>query len=202
VIFRSVARQAKSPKSYPAMFVDTVRFPSVLWGLAASLALAMRHVELPKNISEDAGEIIGAFVIVSLTLVVMSITVRALSEYGERQGMQFAAAGLSRALIRVVVVAFGATALLANFGVQITWLLGTLGVGGLAVALALQDTLPISSRASTSWWSARSLWATPYGSRAGRRVRSRTSAGARRACAPATSISSSFRTRRSRREFW
>jgi small-conductance mechanosensitive channel len=123
------------------MFVDTVRLPSILWALAAALALAIRHAELPKKYAGEPGEVIGAFVIISLTLVVMSIAVRGLSEYGERQGMQFAAAGLSRALIRVVVVALGATALLANFGVPITPLLATLGVGGLAVALALQDTL-------------------------------------------------------------
>ncbi len=141
IVLKSLSRQAKGPKSYPVMLVDTVRFPSILWALAASLTFAFRHARLPEKYADEPRVLIGAFVIVSLTLVAMSIAVRALGEYGERQGMPFAAAGLSRALIRVVVVAFGATALLANFGVQITWLLGTLGVGGLAVALALQDTL-------------------------------------------------------------
>ncbi len=141
LVLRSVSRRARGPKSYPAMFVDTVRLPSILWALAAAVALAIRRVKLPKDYADMPGEWIGAFVIISLTLVAMSIAVRALSEYGERQGMQFAAAGLSRALIRVVVVAIGATVLLANFGLQITPLLATLGVGGIAVALALQDTL-------------------------------------------------------------
>lgn len=141
LVLRSVSRRARGPKSYPEIFVDTVRLPSILWALAAALALAFRRVKLPKGYADAPGEWIGAFVIISLTLVAMSIAVRALSEYGERQGMPFAAAGLSRALIRVVVVAIGATLLLANFGLQITPLLATLGVGGIAVALALQDTL-------------------------------------------------------------
>ncbi len=141
LILRSISRRAHGPKSYPAMFVATVRLPSILWALAAALALAMRYVDLPKRYAGMPAEWIGGFVIASLTLVAMSIAVRALSEYGERQGMPFAAAGLSRALIRVLVVALGGTALLANFGVQITPLLTALGVGGIAVALALQDTL-------------------------------------------------------------
>jgi small-conductance mechanosensitive channel len=55
--------------------------------------------------------------------------------------MPFAAAGLSRTLIRVVVVTIGVMSLLANFGKSIVPLLTALGVGGIAVALALQDTL-------------------------------------------------------------
>jgi small-conductance mechanosensitive channel len=64
-----------------------------------------------------------------------------MTAYGERQGMPFAVAGLSRTLIRLVIIAVGLMTLLKNFGIDITPLLTALGGGGLAVALALQDTL-------------------------------------------------------------
>jgi small-conductance mechanosensitive channel len=128
---------------FSGVFAATVRFPSVLWSLAAALAVAVEYTDLPRKYAGRTSLWIGAFVIISLTLVAASVAVRMLSQYGERQGMPFAAAGLSRALIRVLVFALGAAWLLAHFErwKGITPLLTALGVGGIAVALALQDTL-------------------------------------------------------------
>ena len=52
-----------------------------------------------------------------------------------------AVTGLSRTVIRAVIFAIGALIILNGLGVSITPMLTALGVGGLAVALALQDTL-------------------------------------------------------------
>lgn len=140
-ILLRLLRRAPGPKSYGAILADTISFPSVLWALAAAADLSLSSADLTARQSRLADEWIGAFVIVSLTLVALSVAVRMVARYGERQGMPFAAAGLSRALIRVVVITIGLMTLLANFGKRIEPLLAALGVGGIAVALALQDTL-------------------------------------------------------------
>lgn len=139
LVLRALARRG----AFSGVFVATIRFPSFLWSLAAALAVAIEYTKLPREDAARASLWIGAFVIISLTLVAASVAVRMLSQYGERQGMPFAAAGLSRALIRVLVFALGAAWLLAHFEMWkgITPLLTALGVGGIAVALALQDTL-------------------------------------------------------------
>jgi len=139
LVLRTLARRG----AFSGVFVATIRFPSFLWSLAAALAVALEYTKLPREDAARASLWIGAFVIISLTLVAASVAVRMLSQYGERQGMPFAAAGLSRALIRVLVFALGAAWLLAHFEMWkgITPLLTALGVGGIAVALALQDTL-------------------------------------------------------------
>jgi small-conductance mechanosensitive channel len=80
-------------------------------------------------------------VIISISLVVASVAVNMISAYGQRRKLPFAVAGLSHTLIYVVVLSIGALMLLRSFDVEITPLLTALGVGGLAVALALQDTL-------------------------------------------------------------
>ena len=64
-----------------------------------------------------------------------------LAAYGREQSMPIATAGMSRALIRVFVFGIGAVVLLRVFGMDVTPMLTALGVGGLAVALALKDTL-------------------------------------------------------------
>ena len=141
VLLRLLRRRAPGPHSLAAIFAETISFPSVLWALAAAADLSLSSADLSARQSHLADEWIGAFVIVSLTLVALSVAVRTVTHYGERQGMPFAAAGLSRTLIRVVVVTIGVMSLMANFGKSIVPLLTALGVGGIAVALALQDTL-------------------------------------------------------------
>ncbi len=84
---------------------------------------------------------IASFLIISLTLVAASAAIQILAAYGRGRNMPIATAGMSRALIRVPVFGLGLAALLRVFGLDVTPMLATLGVGGLAVALALKDTL-------------------------------------------------------------
>jgi small-conductance mechanosensitive channel len=134
---RSRARSS----SYAAVFLDTIRLPSLLWCLAAAVELSLRFVELSTRQSRWASDAIVAFLIVSFSLAAASIAVRTIAAYGERQGMPFAVAGLTRTLTRVLVLATGLMTLLAYLNISITPMLTALGIGGLAVALALQDTL-------------------------------------------------------------
>ncbi len=134
-------RHAAGPKSFGAVFAATISAASVFWCLAAALFTALRFADLTADQVWWTNSLIGASVIISLTLVVSSALERSIAAYGERQNMPLAMAGLSRTLIRVVVALLGLMALLANFDRQITPLLTALGVGGIAVALALQDTL-------------------------------------------------------------
>lgn len=138
---RWMRRRVRGEKSFLAVALDTLWFPSLLWCLAGAMAVSLRFAELTPTQMQWAAGAIVTFIIVSLTLVVSSVAVRMISVYGERQGMPFAMAGLSRTLTRVLVLAIGAMTLLAYLGLSITPLVTALGVTGLAVALALQDTL-------------------------------------------------------------
>ena len=134
-------RALQQSKALSGSFSAAIRFPSVLWSLAAALAVALENAEIPSKYVARTSLWVGAFIIISLTLVASSVAVRMWSEYGLRQGMPLAGAGLARALIRVLVLALGAVWLLRHFNREIGPLLAALGVGGIAVALALQDTL-------------------------------------------------------------
>ncbi len=134
-------RRSVNPKSYAGEIFRTVRAPSVLWALAGALECALTFADLTRKQAAIADTWIGAFVILSLTLVALSVASRMMAAYGESQAMPLAMAGLPRTLLRVVIVTLGLMGLLANFGVRITPFLTLFGVSGLAVALALQDTL-------------------------------------------------------------
>ncbi len=134
-------RRGLQRSSYAAVFVATIRLPSLLWSLAAAIAVSLQFVELTPRHARWASDAIVVFVIASFTLVAASLAVRSIAAYGERQGMPLAVAGLTRTMTRLAVLATGLLVLLAYLKISITPMLTALGIGGLAVALALQDTL-------------------------------------------------------------
>lgn len=134
-------RRSAQPHSFASVFLATIRFPSLLWCLAAAIDISLHFVDLTPRQLRWASDAIVIFVIISLSLAAASIAVRMIAVYGERQGMPLAVAGLTRTLTRVLVLAVGLMTLLAYLKISITPMLTALGVGGLAVALALQDTL-------------------------------------------------------------
>jgi small-conductance mechanosensitive channel len=113
----------------------------VLWCAAIALAVAIRVASPSEPLIRWAHKGIGAFTIVSVSLVFAAVFVRMIAVYGEKNKMPFALAGLSRTLAHVLVFSIAGLMLLRLFDVTITPILTALGVGGLAVALALQDTL-------------------------------------------------------------
>ena len=62
-------------------------------------------------------------------------------EYSERVEILRSSGGFIRGVTRVIVVGLGLLVLLDSFGISVTPVLASLGIGSLAVALALQPTL-------------------------------------------------------------
>jgi small-conductance mechanosensitive channel len=80
-------------------------------------------------------------VILSVTLVLATVLSRLTVRYAERARLEIPVTGLSQAVVRWIVLVVGFIVLLNSLGIPVAPLLTALGVGGLAVALALQDTL-------------------------------------------------------------
>jgi small-conductance mechanosensitive channel len=138
---RWLRRAAAGQESLAGVFAATIRLPSVLWCLAGALAVALRYAELTERQVHAAGVWIVIFIIASLTLVAAAVAARMTALYGQRRRLSFAVAGLTRTLAYVLVLSIGAMVLMHYLGLDVRPLLTALGVGGLALGLALQDTL-------------------------------------------------------------
>jgi small-conductance mechanosensitive channel len=142
VFLKLLYRRITAQDSFAYVFLNAIRFPSVLWCIAAALSIAIRNASPSKWVVDYADRGIGAFTIISVSLVTAAVLANTVAVHGRRYSMSFAVAGLSRTLINVVVFSIGALLVLDQvFQLKITPILTALGVGGLAVALALQDTL-------------------------------------------------------------
>lgn len=113
----------------------------VLWALLGGLYAALRALPL-KTASLGAAETaLVVVVVLSVTWVAARIAAGLVRVWAERSDGALPASSIFTNLTMVVVAVLGLLVLLQYLGVSITPMLTALGVGGLAVALALQDTL-------------------------------------------------------------
>ncbi|NDU74715.1 mechanosensitive ion channel [Actinomadura sp. DSM 109109] len=105
-----------------------------LWGAALTL-------ELPRGTLDVTAKALTAVAIFVVSLALARLIAGAVTSIAlARQGVA-ANVTIFANITRVLVLGIGVLVMLQSLGVSISPLLGALGVGGLAVALALQDTL-------------------------------------------------------------
>ena len=116
--------------------------PLLIWTLILAADLALRNSEMQSRYMHQVDVALIALWIVSLTMIAAQIAGNAVRFWGSHaSGQAAASATLSRNLAQIVVYVLGILILLNHIGIDIRPLLTALGVGGLAVALALQDTM-------------------------------------------------------------
>ena len=141
----SVVRRWARPPNGWASLAQAIRLPSILWslvlGLWVAIEVASEMERMPRRLSHPLGVVLEIAIILSVTITVAGVVGTLIERASERRALGGAVTGLGRAVARGLVFVVGALVLLAALGIQITPILTALGVGGLAVALALQDTL-------------------------------------------------------------
>ena len=142
LLFRMIrAWAAGTEGNLEVMIAGSLRGPVVLWSLILGLHLATQNSEIPKVYLTYIPKTLAVLWIWSLTMAMSRLVGNAVRFYGGHVIGAQEVTSLTRKLAQIAVVALGVTFLLRVFNVNLTPILTTLGVGGLAVALALQDTL-------------------------------------------------------------
>ena len=110
-------------------------------GILVALQFAVTRHMLVGRASPFAENAVKVLAIVIITAFAARILGRVVRAYTEREGTRLPSSSIFVNLARGVVWVLGATAVLAALGISIAPLITALGVGGLAVGLALQPTL-------------------------------------------------------------
>ena len=120
---------------------QTFRGIPTLLGILIGFYAFMEMLSIPPRPLLFLQKLFHSLVILSLTLLVARLASGYLKQkFGKTSGA-FASTSILATTIDLAVYMIGVLFLLESFGVAISPLLTALGVGGLAVALALQDTL-------------------------------------------------------------
>ena len=113
----------------------------VLWFIIVGVYAGARVIPFRPEIHQALTAAVVVVVVLSATLVAARVAGGLVRLWADRPEGALPGASIFSNLVFVVVVALGLLILLQYLGISITPLLTALGVGGLAVALALQDTL-------------------------------------------------------------
>jgi small-conductance mechanosensitive channel len=113
----------------------------LLWCSMLGLYLATRGMPLTAEARDLLGRALMVASIASLTLALARIVSGIGGQLATRSGDVVVATSIFTNLLRIVVFLLGALMAMQALGIPVTPVLTALGVGGLAVALALQDPL-------------------------------------------------------------
>ena len=134
-----VARLArKTAWKYDDVLIESIRGPVVLWFVLLGLRLAVRMLPLSDTTDHTLGQVILVLGILSVSWALANFASRLL-----RVGATHHLPNVSliATLVRIVVFIVGLLMIFDALGIAIGPVLTAVGVGGLAVGLALQDTL-------------------------------------------------------------
>ena len=135
-----LARAARrSAWKYDDVAVAALRSPLVLWFTLGGVYAAVEILRLPETAERALTQALLVVAIFSVTWALARFTVRALRT-GATEGT-LPSVSLIANVAAAGIYVLGTLVVLERLGISITPIITALGVGGLAVALALQDTL-------------------------------------------------------------
>lgn len=142
MLLRWLARHAKRTHwGGDDVIVDALRTVLPWAALAGGVASAAAYLPLTHRVGHTVSQVITVFLIVVVTLTAARVVSDVVHAVTQARAAVAASASIFVNITRATVLAMGFIVVLQTLGVSIAPLITALGVGGLAVALALQDTL-------------------------------------------------------------
>jgi small-conductance mechanosensitive channel len=121
--------------------VEAVAQRVPFWSVLVGVYVAAGFWNPATNIALTLDKALYVIAAASLTFLASDVLVKFVRVHGPVIDRTLPATTLTENVVRIVVVILGLLVILHGLGLTITPILTALGVGGLAVALALQDTL-------------------------------------------------------------
>jgi len=113
----------------------------LFWFILIGFHIALFTLNLKPNIFNLLHKFFIFIYIISITIVIANIASEFLNLYSKKAKEVLPSVSILNNIIKISIIIIGLLILLNSLGISITPILTALGIGGLAVALALQDTL-------------------------------------------------------------
>lgn len=123
------------------LIISTIKFPSILLCIGIALYIGLETYEIPSKYSIYFIKATQVIIILSVTVACANLITRLFINYVERKAISVQSTGLLNTIIKISIYLIGFIIILHLFGISIAPLITALGIGGLAIGLALKDTL-------------------------------------------------------------
>jgi small-conductance mechanosensitive channel len=132
---------ARSQSRAGLILTQVLAGPALIWAVILGLHIAIQSSDLPARFADRGAEVLYILWMASVTLMLMRLAGNLVRHFGDQVPGALPVTTLSQNLAQIAVLILGIVLVMGHYNRQITPILTALGVGGLAVALALQDTL-------------------------------------------------------------
>lgn len=123
------------------LIINTVKHPSVYLCIGLALYAGLETADLSKKYALYIEKTIHALIILSITVATANLLGRLFTTYVERSDVSVQSTGLLNTIVKLSIYLIGFIIILHNLGISIAPVITALGIGGLAIGLALKDTL-------------------------------------------------------------
>ncbi len=142
VIYIQVSKWAKKTKgSFDDSVIAAGKVPSLFWIAMIAIYGALQFANVREDLLDILNKTLLVLAILSITIFLANMAVRLIQSYSARVNAASPVSSITQNIARVLIFVAGILIIINALGKDITPILATLGVGGLAVALALQETL-------------------------------------------------------------
>jgi len=132
---------AKTPLKSDDLIIKTIRTWVIPWALAMGIYLGLKQVEMESRFYNWIENGLVIFYIFSATLIISRIVAGMIRIKSSDSDTVIPSSSIISNIVSVIIFCIGLLVILQSQGISVTPVLTALGVGGLAVALALQGTL-------------------------------------------------------------
>ncbi|MBI2167721.1 MAG: mechanosensitive ion channel family protein [Candidatus Omnitrophica bacterium] len=131
----------KTAVRWDNILIKSLDLPLSLVILGVGVGLLFKFLPISEEISRQTDLAVRIVIIVALFFFLDRFLVGGLRQFAGRVRAVDLSGGIVQGLIRLTVLTFGFLILMDSLGISITPLVASLGIGSLAVALGLQETL-------------------------------------------------------------
>ncbi|PIQ84748.1 MAG: mechanosensitive ion channel protein MscS [Candidatus Omnitrophica bacterium CG11_big_fil_rev_8_21_14_0_20_63_9] len=131
----------KTSWQWDDLLIRALRKGIPLWSVLLAAYVSVGFWSLPAHLMDALVRAIYVLACISVTFIAAGLASDLIVLYSSQFQHAMPVTSLTRHIAKITIVVLGLLMILHGMGISITPLLTALGVGGLAVALALQDTL-------------------------------------------------------------
>lgn len=123
------------------IIISAIQKMIVLWFTLIGIFLAIIKSPIKPNSYSSIHKSLVVIIIISITYSLMQISGNYMDAYTKKISRKLHSSSIFKNITKLLIFFIGIMVIIQHLGISITPVLTALGVGGLAVALALQDTL-------------------------------------------------------------
>lgn len=124
-----------------SILVSSLRGMPLIWSTLAGIYVGVMVAHLSTESSSFLMRLLHIPLILSITLMTVRLSTGLIGLHNERRGKSGTTVSLARSLTTAIIALIGVLIILQSLGISVTPALAALGITGLAVSLALEETL-------------------------------------------------------------